>query len=139
MGLRHLTQLSDGHLQLIHQYAYSYYKQGQYEKACDLFRFLTVSKVEDSQYWIGYGASQQMLGRYEEALKAYEMAAILDQSNIHVHLYAADCFFCLSQLKDGIQALKSAEKLAQISQQADYLTFIRQLIVQRQAEVNNGT
>ena len=47
--------------------------------------------------------------KYEEALYAWAMAALLDKSNPYPHFHAAECAFSMNNLRDAKLALKEAE------------------------------
>jgi tetratricopeptide (TPR) repeat protein len=43
-------------------------------------------------YWIGLGHSSFQVSNYQQAIRAYSMAAGLDPENIWPHVWAANCF-----------------------------------------------
>jgi type III secretion system low calcium response chaperone LcrH/SycD len=97
--------------------AHTFYRQGKYEEASSLFRMLTLAGPTTRKFWMGLGASLQMNKDYKEALNAYELAARLDPTDPHVHLYAADCFFTQGEAEEGLFALDCAERALTFSPQ----------------------
>lgn len=90
--------------------AYYLYRDQHYEKAIHLFRLLTLIDPLDPRYWKGFGASLQMVHRYEEALRCYICAEGLnqDQSDPYLYIHAADCYFALNHIKAGLKSLETA-------------------------------
>src|SRR5262249_44681791 len=82
---------------------------GKYGEATALFRTLTVESPRGRKFWMGLGASLQMDKNYQDALYAYELAALLNPDDPQVHIRAADCFFTQGLAKEGLLALDCAE------------------------------
>lgn len=112
-------QFSGQSLEALYHFAYTHYKQGKYEDAVALFRFLTVTDTHTRKHWMGLGASLQMQRNYGEAIKAYELAAALDAADPYVHIYAAECFFAQRLTKDGLFALDCAERALKLQKEQD--------------------
>lgn len=95
-------------------YAYVFYEKGHYEESSQIFSLLTCVSTANPTYWMGLGASLQMLKRYEEAIDAYAAAAVLEDSDSDPfpHLHAAECFYSLKINEKALQALESAEIIA---------------------------
>ena len=111
----------------LYSLAYICYNQGKYGEATALFRTLTVENPRGRKFWMGLGASLQMVKNYNEALLAYEVAAMLQPLDPHVHLYAADCFFTQGLAKEGLFALECAERALKswpAEKQSNYRTHI---------------
>jgi type III secretion system low calcium response chaperone LcrH/SycD len=90
--------------------AYRYYESRHYREAVHFFRVLCAMDCDDPKHWLGLGAAYQMLKDYDEALPAYGLAAVLDQTNPQVHLHAADCFIALKRIPDARNALALADQ-----------------------------
>src|SRR5262245_31055472 len=95
-------QLSGESIEALYHIAYTQYKQGKYEDAVGVFRFLTLNDTRSRKHWMGLGASLQMQKKYNEAIEAYELAAALDPTDPHVHIYASDCCFAQKMTKEGL-------------------------------------
>ena len=88
---------------------YSYIMDA-YADAEKIFRFLTVFEHTSSKYWTAMGSVQQVQGRYDEAIKAYQMASFLDLHNPKPMYYAAECFVKTGDLDNARKALASLEQ-----------------------------
>lgn len=56
--------------------AHQLYAAGKYGDAETLFRWLTSYANDTEAHWLGLGACRQALEKYDEALEAYQMAAL---------------------------------------------------------------
>jgi|688.fasta_scaffold20241_6 type III secretion system low calcium response chaperone LcrH/SycD len=112
-------QLSSGSVEALYSLAYMHYKQGKYQEAVGLFRLLTMSSIKSKKHWMGLAASLQMLKQYQEAVRAYEMAAALDPTDPYIHIYAADCFFAQTMVQEGLFALDCAERAMEVEKKAE--------------------
>lgn len=126
-----LPKLSFDTIEGIYHYAYQYYIHGKYPEAVKFFRFLTLVDTQQKKHWMGLGAALQMSKEYEEALHTYSVSAILEERDPYVHLYAADCFFALDRVNEGLGALESAIKAAKMKKL--YQSLLPELEVLREA------
>lgn len=95
-------------LKALYGIAYELYRNGKYEEAKDVFRFLTLADSFERKHWLGLAACFQMKKNYAEAIECYSTAAIQDPSDPYVHWHAADCFFHLGNHTKAKEALESA-------------------------------
>ncbi len=102
-------QLDPQEERFLYAAAYHAYENGKYEDAINFFRYLTGCAPTNKDYWMGLGAAQQMAKKFQEAIYSYGAAALIHRESPQVHLHAADCFFALGQIENGLQALESAE------------------------------
>jgi len=107
-----LPEFSEQSTEALYAFGYGFYENGKYENAVQFFRFLTLVDPKKKKYWMGLGASYQMLKDDECALQCYGAAAILDQNDPFTHFHAAECFFSLGKRELGCEALHSAETVA---------------------------
>lgn len=114
-----VKQLSNETLEAFYYTAHTNYKQGKYEDATAIFRYLTVMDTRNRKFWMGYGSSLQMLKEYQRAIEAYEIAAALEPGDPHVHLQAADCLFGLRSFKEAFFALDCAERAIKLDGNLD--------------------
>jgi type III secretion system low calcium response chaperone LcrH/SycD len=114
--------------------AFHLYQNGKYQEAVDCFRILVLIDAPERNHWMGYAATLQMLKRYEEALYAYSVAAIMKPEDPHAHIYAANCCFSSEQIERGLQALDSADDA--INGQEEYNHLITHVSLLRQAWTN---
>ena len=90
--------------------AYSLYERSDFGEAAVIFRWLVVLNPFVYKFWMGLGASWQMLEMLEKALHAYAMAALLDCEHPHPHFYAYRCYTKLGNEKDATKALRLAHR-----------------------------
>jgi len=106
------ASLSKNTCEDLYSIGYHYYKNGKYSEAAGCFSLLVIADSNSSKYWMSFGASQMMMGNYQEALTSFALASEIDVQNPQPHFNAAECFFALNRKEEGLQALKNAEKLA---------------------------
>lgn len=91
---------------------YRYYENGKYQEAVNIFRFLILSESHNKKYWLGLGASLQMLKEYAKALEAYLIASSMDETDPYVFLYMSDCLIVLGKIEEALEILKTVEHIA---------------------------
>ena len=90
--VRELKGISDREIESIYAMGVDFYRGGNYADAEKIFRFLTVFEHTSSKYWTAMGSVQQVQGRYDAAIKAYQMASFFDLRNPKPLYYAGECF-----------------------------------------------
>lgn len=108
--VRELKGISDREIESIYAMGVDFYRGGNYADAEKIFRFLTVFEHTSSKYWTAMGSVQQVQGRYDAAIKAYQMASFLDLHNPKPMYYAAECFVKAGDLDNARKALASLEQ-----------------------------
>lgn len=108
--VRELKGISDQEIESIYAMGVDFYRAGNYADAEKIFRFLTVFEHTSSKYWTAMGSVQQVQGRYDAAIKAYQMASFLDLHNPKPMYYAAECFVKAGDLDNARKALASLEQ-----------------------------
>ena len=108
--VRELKGISDREIESIYAMGVENYRAGNYADAEKIFRFLTVFEHTSSKYWTAMGSVQQVQGRYDAAIKAYQMASFLDLHNPKPMYYAAECFVKVGDLDNARKALASLEQ-----------------------------
>lgn len=96
----------------LYSMAYSFYNNGKFQEALDCFLYLVRANTETAKNWNGLAATHQRLGNYLEAIGAYAVGALLDDKDPQIHMHAADCFFAINEGTQALDALKTAELLA---------------------------
>lgn len=109
----------------VYESASNYYQNGQYKLAASSFQSLALVEPGNPYYWIGLGASYQMLNDYTQALTSYAIAATLDETNPEIHYHAAECLFSVNQPQQGLAALSSAELI--IAGNPDYAQLFEKI------------
>ncbi len=108
--VRELKGISDREIESIYAMGVDFYRAGNYADAEKIFRFLTVFEHTSSKYWTAMGSVQQVQGRYDAAIKAYQMASFFDLHNPKPMYYAAECFVKAGDLDNARKALASLEQ-----------------------------
>lgn len=105
-------EISDDQMEAFYGEAYRFYEEEEYVESANAFRWLVLFNPFVSRYWMGLGASHQLLQSYEKALHNYAVAAMLDSLSPYPHLYAHDCLLALDKHEDAAKALELAEERA---------------------------
>lgn len=105
--------------------AYKMFEHRKYSDAANAFLFLVTINAFNHDYWLGLGMATQMLGDFEGAVDAYEMAAITDVNNPIPYFYLAKCLFAMHDRDSALEAINLAleyagdeEKYADLKEQA---------------------
>ncbi|WJF89289.1 SycD/LcrH family type III secretion system chaperone [Paraburkholderia bonniea] len=84
------------------------YQQDEYLEALQVFGFLLSRNFLDRRFVMAFGATLQMLDRYEEALKYYVVCATLDLNDPAPAFHLAECLLQMgrtSEAREGFQAI----------------------------------
>ena len=111
--LKDIRGLTTEQMEGIYALAYNLYDQSLYEEAHNIFTFLCLYDHLETKYWLALGACRQMLKRYQAAIDAFSMAALLDEENPAVPLHAAECYLALDNLDGAEQGAEAARWLAE--------------------------
>lgn len=84
------------------------FEHRRYSDSANAFLFLVTLNPYSHDYWLGLGMSTQMLGNFEGAIDAYEMAAITDVENPIPYFYLAKCLFAMHDRDSALEALNLA-------------------------------
>ena len=105
--------------------AYQLFEHRRFSDAANAFLFLVSLNAYNHDYWLGLGMATQMMGDFEGAVDAYEMAAITDVQNPIPYFYLAKCLFAMHDRESALEALNLAmeysgedEKFADLKRQA---------------------
>ena len=102
---------TDDEMEAVYHLAYNAYRQGKYPDARKLFQFLALNDHVESRFWMGLAATCQMSGDYRDAVRAYEMAAILEATNPWPPFHAGECYLAMNDWEKGGEALQAVEIL----------------------------
>ena len=83
--------LEPSHLEAVYAVGHSLYKEGDYDRAEELFSWLVVSAGMETKYLKALGAARQLQGKYEEALAAYAVVITLEAGDPEVVFHTAEC------------------------------------------------
>src|SRR5262245_3246697 len=71
--------------------AYRLFEGKHYVDAANAFLFLVTLNPYHHEYWLGLGMATQLSGNYEDAIDAYELAAMCELDNPVPYFYLAKC------------------------------------------------
>lgn len=103
-----ILQLSDEVMARFYAAAYNLFQRQQFRDAADAFIFLIALNSHNHDYWVGLGMSTQMLGNYEGAIDAYELAATCELDNPVPYFYLAKCLFAIHDRANALEAIELA-------------------------------
>jgi type III secretion system low calcium response chaperone LcrH/SycD len=112
-------------MQEFYEAAYHLFNKGRFEDAGNAFLFLVTLDPHNFEYWLGLGASAQMMDHIDEAIDAYEMAAYYRIESPLPYFYLARCFYLKRDYISALEALHLAieysddfEEFADLKKQA---------------------
>ncbi len=103
---------TDAEMENVYSIAYNFSQQEKFQEAKVLFRFLAFYGHMEPTYWMGLAVSQQALGEYEQAIKAYAMVYILELDNPVPLFHTAQCHIKNKNYESAQAALDSLILLA---------------------------
>lgn len=106
--LQQAFALTNYEMEEIYNEAYRFYQEGNYLESSTAFRWLVLLNPFIAKYWTGLAANLQLLKKYEKALHAYAMAALIENENPFPHFHAYQCYEALNNKAEGDKALESA-------------------------------
>ncbi|MER8791410.1 SycD/LcrH family type III secretion system chaperone [Mesorhizobium sp. M0983] len=104
--------ITDDELEALYALGHRFYSAGRYNDALSFFRFLCMHRYVDPRFWFGFGAACQMLGDSANAVRAYGLAALLNDNDPQIPLRAAKCLIKLGQQAAAVDALDSVLALS---------------------------
>lgn len=121
-----ILEFSDMSMAKFYGASYKLFEHQRFEDASNAFLFLATLNPYNYDYWVGLGMSLQMLGDYELAIDAYEMAAICQVDNPVPYFYLAKCLFAIHDRESALQALDLAVEYS--SEHAEYSEMLIQAL-----------
>ena len=106
--LQRAFEVSSYEMEEIYSEAYRLYDRANYLESSTTFRWLVLLNPFIGKYWIGLAASLQLLEKYEKALHAYAIAALIESENPYPHFHAYECYGALKNREEAKKALDSA-------------------------------
>src|SRR5262249_49793934 len=95
-------------MEQIYSEAYLDYENDNYRESTTAFRWLVLLNPFHKKYWMELAAIFQLLEKYEKALHAYAISALLESSNPYPHFHAFECYESLNNKEDAEKALELA-------------------------------
>ena len=90
-----LKNMSDDAMEAIYSVAYNLYQGGKYDEAQKVFQFLCFYDHFNRKYFMGLGACQQMMKKYDNAIEIFTFATVLDADDPRPMLYIGDCHLAM--------------------------------------------
>lgn len=112
-SFKDLQGITDKEMEAIYATAYNFYSHGKFDRAKSIFLALSQLDHYQPKYWVGLGASRQMLKEYQPAIDAYGLAMLLDPNDPKPAFYASNCFMRLAQHDKAILALEAVIEVAE--------------------------
>ncbi|MCB1106705.1 MAG: SycD/LcrH family type III secretion system chaperone [Chlamydiia bacterium] len=97
-------------LRVLYALAFTLYEGGDVQEAKKVFERLISCDPFTQKYWMGLAACSQQEKNYEEALKGWGMASLLENSNPTPHFHAAECYMALENRDEGKKAIEACRK-----------------------------
>ena len=107
-----ILEFSDETLGKFYRAAHQLLEHQRYEDAANAFIFLVTLNPYHPEYWMDLGAALQLCKNYEEAIDAYEIAAIYNIENPLPYFYLAKCLFAIHDRPSALQAFDLAIEYA---------------------------
>ncbi len=121
-----LYSYTDKEYEAIYVLGHGFYSQGRYHDALKAFGFLMLNNHMDRRFTFSFAAACQMLERYEEAVRCYAIAALMDASDPTPYYHIGECMICLNMPDDAAQVFQAVideagPKHAELKQRAENL------------------
>jgi len=111
--LAQIKGLSAEHLEAMYVLAQHTMQTGQVEDAASVFYFLMMLDSTDSKFFTAFAACQQIQKNYEQALRIYAVAQLLDTSDPRVPQNAGVCCLHLNKLPEAEGLLNRANSICE--------------------------
>lgn len=102
---------SNEDLEVLYATAHRLYEAKDFIRAKEIFHQLIMSKPLHQKYWLGLAACMQLEKRFEEALRVWGVASIIDGDDPMPHFHAAECFVALKDFDQALKALEASKAL----------------------------
>lgn len=84
---------------------YQLYRQGDLKNSTAIFEYLCIHENDDARFWTALAVAMQKQKKWDPAIDAYSMAALLDATNVSLYLYATECLMASRQWSRAKQSL----------------------------------
>jgi len=102
-SLQHFTP-SD--YESVYKLGHQFYARGAYNDAFKAFGFLVLNNHLDRRFLFAFAATCQMLKRYEESIRYYTLAMILNVDDPLPSLHMSECLIGLGKLPEALEMLR---------------------------------
>ena len=106
--LKDFAGVTDDEMEALYAVALQEFDAGKFEDAENRFLLLCRLDHYSGRFWLGLGATRQMMKRYQDAINAYALAGVHDGENPVPGLRAAECYLALGDLENALSGAKAA-------------------------------
>ena len=106
-SIAEIKNISDDELESLYAIGHTFYSQGKFDKAVNIFRFLVMYNHFEVRYFIALGGALQMLGDYEGALNAYGQAHTMSPEDPCILMHISACFLAVNDLENAQSSLQA--------------------------------
>ncbi len=110
-------------MEALYTQGYQLYNAGSYKKAGKIFGLLVMLSNTDPRYYMANGACLHKVGRYEEAIQSYGMAASYDPTSPIPLYHAVDCTM---EMGDKISTVTLLEMVIQRCRDEEQYSLIKE-------------
>lgn len=104
------------------------YQQKDLDSASSIFRILTFLDARVYQHWLSLGIVNQCQKRFDEAIHAFALAAVLNGNDPSCRFYAAKCYLEQKRYKDAKEELEAGLEIADAEGQRDqWIKFVEKI------------
>lgn len=96
---------SEQDYEVLYALGHSLYSQGRYQDAMKVFGFLVVHDHLEKRFMNAFASALQMCKQYEEAIKYYTMASVMDMSDPAPTFHTCECMIPLGMVVEAQQGL----------------------------------
>ncbi|HZY20505.1 MAG TPA: SycD/LcrH family type III secretion system chaperone [Ramlibacter sp.] len=97
---------TDQDYEVLYALGHSLYSQGRYDDAVKAFGFLCIHNHLERRFVNAFAASLQMVKSYEEALKYYTLASVMDMSDPAPTFHSCECLIALGRIAEAREGLE---------------------------------
>jgi type III secretion system low calcium response chaperone LcrH/SycD len=101
-----IFDLSELDYEAVYALGHNLYSQARYSDAMRTFGFLVIHNHLEKRFMNAFASSLQMLENYQEAIKYYSFASIMDMSDPLPTYHTAECMIALGYIKEAKEALQ---------------------------------
>ena len=136
LTFKDLLPNAEKYAELFYALAYDCYQKNQFEKAHKFFTLLVTYDPKTAKYLKGWGATSELLKKYEEAMVAYFTLATVEPTELSHMLHLAKAFYKLNRPEEAVHCLEGIEKLSKDklfqSDRPEFKTCVKQAAAFRQ-------
>ncbi|MDN0086149.1 type III secretion system translocator chaperone SicA [Yersinia nurmii] len=128
--LKDIHGVSDEMMEHIYAHAYQFYHKGHLDEAENFFSFLCMYDLNNTDYFIGLGAVNQLKKNYQKACDLYSLAYVMGKDNFSPVFFSGQCQLLMGNFVKAMQCFDLVCKRSNdenlIKKAKVYLETIRQ-------------